>query len=206
MNYQLKEFSKHCRLKGGQNFRVVIEEQYNLIILTVFKMIDCWEVLQDPAIEQLRDCSYYLNSSRLFEEDSLSNNVYYIHYVRRMRAGRKFWCMWKDNSRSILIIQVLFTMEFKKIFKDSEIEMYKNDKFWLGTIQLKNKDVLTEGFYSIYHTNELKGGLLNIAGTILIQVKYEEIEFFIPIDDNTIIGEIQILLAEYIDLYPPNKC
>jgi hypothetical protein len=40
MNHQLKEFSKHCRLKGGQNFRLIIEEQHNLIILTVFKMVD----------------------------------------------------------------------------------------------------------------------------------------------------------------------
>jgi hypothetical protein len=59
LNHQLKEFSKHCRLKGGQKFRIVIEEKYNLIILTVFKMIDRWEVLKDPAIEQLGDCSYY---------------------------------------------------------------------------------------------------------------------------------------------------
>jgi hypothetical protein len=27
MKHQI--FSKHCRLKGGQNFRIVIEEQYN---------------------------------------------------------------------------------------------------------------------------------------------------------------------------------
>jgi hypothetical protein len=93
-------------------------------------------------------------------------------------------------------------MEFKKIFKDLKMEIYKDDKFWWGTIQLKNEDVLTEGFYSIYHTNELKGGLLNIAGTILIQIKFEETEFFIPIDENTIIGEIKILVAKYINLYP----
>jgi hypothetical protein len=88
--------------------------------------------------------------------------------------------MWKDNSRSILIIQVLYTMEFGKIFKDPKMEMFKDDKFWLGTIQLENEDVVTEGIYSIYHTNELKGGLLNVDGTILIQVKYEETEFFHP--------------------------
>jgi hypothetical protein len=104
-------------------------------------MVDWWEVLQDPMIEQLGDCSFYLNSSRLFEEDSLSSNTYYIHYLRRMRAGRKFWCMWKDNNRSILIIQVLYTMEFRKIFKDSKMEMFKNDKFWFCTIQLENEDV-----------------------------------------------------------------
>jgi hypothetical protein len=114
MNHQLYEFSKRCRLKGGENFRELIEEQYNLIILTVFKMIDWWEVLQDPVIEQLGDCCFYLNSSRLFEDDSLSKNTYYIHFVRRMRAGRKFWCTWKDESHSILILQVFYAMEFKK--------------------------------------------------------------------------------------------
>jgi hypothetical protein len=96
--HHLNEFSKHCRLKGGEKFRLIIEEQYNLIVLTVFKMIDWWEVLQDPMIEQLSDCSFYLNLSRLFVDDSLSRNSYYIHYVRRMRAGRKFWCIWKDVS------------------------------------------------------------------------------------------------------------
>jgi hypothetical protein len=50
MKSQLKSFSKYCRLKGGQNFRIIIEEQYNLIIFTVFKMIDWWEVLQEPII------------------------------------------------------------------------------------------------------------------------------------------------------------
>jgi hypothetical protein len=153
-------------------------------------------------IEQLCDCSFYLNWDRLFEEDSLSRNTYYIHYVRRMRTGRKFWCTRKDYSRSILIIQISYAMEFEKIFRDQKMEMFKNDKFWLGTIQLDNKDVLTEGFYSLYHINELKGGMLNVAGTILIQVKYEEIDLFIPIDENTIVGEIQVLVAKYICVYP----
>jgi hypothetical protein len=40
MNHQIHEFSKRCRLKGGENFRIIIEDQYNLIVLTVFKMID----------------------------------------------------------------------------------------------------------------------------------------------------------------------
>jgi hypothetical protein len=93
-------------------------------------------------------------------------------------------------------------MEFRKIFKYSKMEMFKNDKFWLNAIHIKDNDVLTEGFYTFYHTYELKGGLLNVAGIILIQVKHEETEFFIPIDDNTIIGEIQVLVAKYIDLYP----
>jgi hypothetical protein len=43
MNHQIYKFSKHCRLKGGGNFRIIIEEQYNLIVLTVFKMIDWWK-------------------------------------------------------------------------------------------------------------------------------------------------------------------
>jgi hypothetical protein len=63
------------RIEIGEDFRIIIEEQYNLIVLTVFKMIDWWEVLQDSVIEQLGDCSFYLNSSRLFEDDSLSKNV-----------------------------------------------------------------------------------------------------------------------------------
>jgi hypothetical protein len=87
-----------------------------------------------------------------------------------MRTGKKIWCIWKDESRSTLIIQVLYDMEFEKIIKDPKMEMFKNDKFWLSTIQLENKDVLTEGFYSLYHTNELKGGIINVAGPILIQV------------------------------------
>jgi hypothetical protein len=32
--------TERCKLKGGQRFRAIIEEQYNLIILTVFNMID----------------------------------------------------------------------------------------------------------------------------------------------------------------------
>jgi hypothetical protein len=44
--------------------------------------------------------------------------------------------------------------------------------------------------------------MLNVAGIILIQVKYEEIDLFIPIDENTIVGEIQVLVAKYIDIYP----
>jgi hypothetical protein len=64
-----------------------------------------------------------------------------------MRAGRKFWCSWKDNSRSILIIRIFYAIEFEKIFKDPRMEMFKNDNFWLGTIQLENKVVLTEGVY-----------------------------------------------------------
>jgi hypothetical protein len=82
------------------------------------------------------------------------------------------------------------------------MERFKDDKFWLGTIQLENEDVLTEGLYSIYHTNEFKGGLLNVTGTMLIQVKHNEKELFIPINENTIVGEIQVLVAKYIDLYP----
>jgi hypothetical protein len=110
--------------------------------------------------------------------------------------------MWKDESRSILIIQVFYAIDFKKIFKNLKVEMFKNDKFNMGTIQLENKDVLTEEFYSLYHTNELKGGILNVDETILIQVKYEEIDLFIPIDENTIVGEIQVLVVNYIDLNP----
>jgi hypothetical protein len=72
----------------------------------------------------------------------------------------------------------------------------------MDTIQLENKDVLTEGFYSLYHTSELKGRMLNIAGTILIQVKYEEIDLLIPIVENTIVEEIQVLVAKYINSYP----
>jgi hypothetical protein len=44
--------------------------------------------------------------------------------------------------------------------------------------------------------------MLNIAGTIIIQDTYEEIDLFIPIDVNTIVGEIQVLVVNYIDLNP----
>jgi hypothetical protein len=165
-------------------------------------MIDWWEVLQNPMIEQLGDCSFYINSSRLFEQGTLSKNTYYIHYVRRMKPGRKFWCTWKDSSQSMLIIQVFYAIEFGKIFKDPKMQTYANDKFWLNTIQIKNDDVLTEGFYTFYHTRELKGGLLNIAGTMIIQVKCKKDELFIPIDEDTKIGEIHNLISKYIDLYP----
>jgi hypothetical protein len=46
-----------------------------------------------------------------------------------MKAGRKFWCTWKDNSQSMLIVQVFYTMEFGKIFKDPKMQTYRNDKF-----------------------------------------------------------------------------
>jgi hypothetical protein len=58
MKGQLYKFHKRSRLKGGANFGVIIEEQYNVIILTVFKMVDWWEVLQDPMIEQLGDAVF----------------------------------------------------------------------------------------------------------------------------------------------------
>jgi hypothetical protein len=121
------------------------------------------------------DCSFYLNSSKLFEDDSLGKNTYYIHFVRRMRAGRKFWCTWKDESQSILILQVFHTMEFKKIFKKPKMTIHKNDKFWMGSIKLEDEDILTEGFYTFYHTKELKGGILSAAGTKILQICYEEI-------------------------------
>jgi hypothetical protein len=66
----------------------------------------------------------------------------------------------------------------------------------------KNDDVLTEGFYTFYHTRELKGGLLNIAGTMILQVKFKKEELFIPIDEDTKVGEIHNLISKYIDLYP----
>jgi hypothetical protein len=95
-------------------------------------------------------------------------------------------------------------MKFRKIFKDPKMDIYKNDKFWLDSTQLENEDVLTEGFYTLYHTNDLKGGILNATGTILLQIYYEEIEIFIPIDENTIVGEIQNLAAKCVNI-PPNK-
>jgi hypothetical protein len=71
-------------------------------------------------------------------------------------------------------------------------------------MQLMDDDTLEEGFYSLYHTNDLKGGILNISGTIMMQVFYEEISLFIPIDENMIIGELQILIVKYIK-HQPNK-
>jgi hypothetical protein len=112
-------------------------------------MIDWWEVLRDQVIEQLGYCSFYLNSSRLFEDDSLSKNVYYIHYVRRMKAGKKFWLMWKNESQSILIIQEFYSIKFKIIFKEPKMEKFKRDNFWLGTMQLLDEDTLEEGFDSL---------------------------------------------------------
>jgi hypothetical protein len=71
-------------------------------------------------------------------------------------------------------------VEFGKIFKDPKMMQYKNDKFWLNTIQIMNDDVLTEGFYTFYHTRELKGGLLNIAGTMILQVKFKKRRVIYP--------------------------
>jgi hypothetical protein len=98
-------------------------------------MIDWWEVLQDPVIQQLGDCSFYLNSIRIFENDTLSKNVYYIHYIRRMKAGRKYWCTWKDSSQSILIVQVFYAVEFGKIFCDPKMQSLRTISS--GEIQLK---------------------------------------------------------------------
>jgi hypothetical protein len=119
-----------------------------------------------------------------------------------MKAGKKFWFMWENESRSILIIQVFYYIKFKKIFKDPKMENFKRDKIWLGTMQLMDDDTLEEGFCSLYQTNDLKGGILNISGTIMMQIFYEEISLFIPIDENMIIGELQILTAKYINLQP----
>jgi hypothetical protein len=121
-----------------------------------------------------------------------------------MKAGRKFWCTWGNDSHSIFIVQVFYSIDFEKIFKDPKMERYKNDKFWLGSIQLENKDVLTDGFYTLDHINDLKGGMLSAAGTILIQICHEEKNIFIPNDENMIVGEIQILAGKYINI-PPNK-
>jgi hypothetical protein len=121
-----------------------------------------------------------------------------------MKAGRKFWCTWKDNSHSILIIQVFYAMEFRKIFKDPKMTIHKNDKFWMGSIKLNNEDILTEGFYTFYHTNELKGRILSAAGTMILQICYDEIELYIPVDENMMVGEIQNLISEYINM-APNK-
>jgi hypothetical protein len=69
-------------------------------------------------------------------------------------------------------------------------------------MQLEDNDTLEEGFYSLNHTNNFKGGILNISGTILMQVCYEEISLFIPVEENMTVGELQILIAKHIDLQP----
>jgi hypothetical protein len=64
-----------------------------------------------------------------------------------------------------------------------------------------NDDILTEGFYTFYHTRDLKGGLLNINGTMIMTIEFKKEELFIPIDEDTKIGDIHNLISKYIDLY-----
>jgi hypothetical protein len=82
--------------------------------------------------------------------------------------------------------------------------IHKNDKFWMGSIKLKDEDILTEGFYTFYHTRELKGGILSAARTMILQICHDEIELYIPVDENMMVGEIQNLISEYFNI-APNK-
>jgi hypothetical protein len=135
-------------LKGGENYRIVIEEQYNLIILTVLQMTEWKEILEDPMLYTLQDCSFYINSDRLYENDLRSKNIYYIHYIRRMRAGNRFWGCWKDENQSILCLQILSVIKFKEIFKDPKFRPFKDDKFWLGTKLIVKDDYFPTGYYT----------------------------------------------------------
>jgi hypothetical protein len=89
-------------------------------------MSDWKEIIQNPMLNSLKDCCFYLNSNRLYENDTLGKNTYYIHYVRRMRADNKFWFMWKDSNKTTLILQIFYPIKFKKIFKDPKLKIFEN--------------------------------------------------------------------------------
>jgi hypothetical protein len=46
-----------------------------------------------------------------------------------LKCELKYWCRLKENNKSTLIFQVFETTEFKKIFKDPKLRLFKDDKF-----------------------------------------------------------------------------
>jgi hypothetical protein len=58
-------------LMGREKFRIIIEDEYNLIVLTVFQMTDWREILQSHSLFLRKDYSFYLNSDRLHENNTL---------------------------------------------------------------------------------------------------------------------------------------
>jgi hypothetical protein len=75
-----------------------------------------------------------------------------------LKSELKYWCRWKENNKSTLILQVFGTIEFKKIFKDPRLSMFKDDKFWLSSKYIEENKKFEKGYYSLYHTTSLKGG------------------------------------------------
>jgi hypothetical protein len=67
---------------------------------------------------------------------------------------------------------------------------------------MEDEEELTEGFYSIYHTNDLKEGILNISGKIQTHIVHNNLLFLIPNDENMKVGELQILIGKHIELQP----
>jgi hypothetical protein len=94
-----------------------------------------------------------------------------------MKVGKKFWFMWKDKNKTTLILQVLYAIKFKKIFKDPKSKMFEKDKFWLDSKYIDNDEELIEGFYSILLHNGFKGRILNLSGKILTQVVHNNLLF-----------------------------
>jgi hypothetical protein len=116
-------------LTEGEKIRIIIEEESNLIVLTVFQMSDWKEILQCPTLDSLKDYSFYFELKSIILKRHLWQNTYYIHYVRKIRADKEFWFMWKDGNKTILILQVFYSIEFKKIFKELKLKMFLKDKF-----------------------------------------------------------------------------
>jgi hypothetical protein len=107
----------YSKLFGGEDFRIIIEEEHNLIILTVTQMIEWKEILENHNLYNLQDCNFYLNSSRLYVNDNLGNGIYYIHFVRRMKARNNFWFYWKEENKIILILEKYQQSNSRKISK-----------------------------------------------------------------------------------------
>jgi hypothetical protein len=76
----------------------------------------------------------------------------------RLNSEVKYWYRWKENNKSTLILQVFETIEFKKIFKDPKLRMFKDDKFWVGSRYIEENKKFEKECYSLYHTTSLKGG------------------------------------------------
>jgi hypothetical protein len=66
------------------------EERYKLIVLTVYGLISSHDVLGDLILYKYRNYCFYINASRLYDDDLLGTNVYYIKFVRSMNGGAKF--------------------------------------------------------------------------------------------------------------------
>jgi hypothetical protein len=56
-----------------------------------------------------------------------------------MKVGNNVWFYWKEENKTILILEAISTIKFKKIFKTPKLSEFKDDKYWLNTKYMKKK-------------------------------------------------------------------